>query len=70
MQVLLEKVKELEARLSKTAEFDTLQARVRVLEEHIRNCSCGGELVGEAKVVVAKVIKSVEESEGHLVALG
>ena len=70
MQVLLEKVKEPEARLSKTAEFDTLQARVRVLEEHIRNCSCGGELVGEAKVVVAKVIKSVEESEGHLVALG
>ena len=56
--------------MSKTAEFDTLQARVRVLEEHIRNCSCGGELVGEAKVVVAKVIKSVEESEGHLVALG
>ena len=46
--------------MSETTEFDTLQARVRVLE-HIRNCSCGEELVGEAKVVGAKVIKGMEE---------
>ena len=37
---------------------------MRVLEEHIRNCSCG-ELVGEAKVVKAKV-KGIEEL-GHIV---
>ena len=51
MQVLSEKVRKLEAWLSETTEFDTLQARVGVLEVHIRNYSCGGELVGEAKVV-------------------
>ena len=39
---------------------------MRVLEEHICNCSCGGELVGDAKVVGAKVIKGMEES-GHIV---
>ena len=38
----------------------TLRARVRVLDEHIRNCSGGGELVGGAKVVGAKVVKGVE----------
>ena len=67
MQALSEKVRELEARLCETTEFDTLRARVRVLEEHIQNCSCGGELVGEAKVVGAKVIKGIEELEGHIV---
>ena len=56
MQVLLKKVRELDALLSETTEFDNLLARERVLEEHIRNCGCGGELVGEAKVVGAKVI--------------
>ena len=32
MQALSEKVRELEARLCETTEFDTLRARVRVLE--------------------------------------
>ena len=39
---------------------------MRVLEEHIRNCSCGGKLVGEAKAVGAKAIKVIEEL-GHIV---
>ena len=60
MQILSEKVRELEAWLGETTEFDTLRARVRVLDEHIRNCSGGGELVGGAKVVGAKVVKGVE----------
>ena len=68
-QKLSEKVQELEARLDELAEIDTLRARVKVLEEHVRGRSCGGELVEGAKVDGAKDVEGKKNKKIILFAM-